>query len=204
MAALTEATVVLRIQRALRDPSTATFATADIHLEMLDSLHEVSEWVPNLVLSTVTTQEGVKSINIGAQTNLLYGENEMSFEQVEFPIDLDPQRKRNFSVQGSALHMDIDFVPTSGEDVRLTLRRPHDLFGSTSTLTPALEKIFIQHVAGKMGVEHAIDSIGGISIGGQRTSEQFEAWGTRQVEKAEKKLGHMRTARMAIEYRRDR
>lgn len=201
---LTEAVVISRIQRRLSDPSTATFATADIHISLIEALSDVAEFVPNVALATVTTQEGTAFINIGGISNLLYGENENSFESVEFPVDQNPQKLRNFSVQGSALHMDIDFLPAANEDVRLLIRKPHDLVGSTSTLTPKLEQIIIPYVAGKVAVDFAVDSIGGISIGGQRTSEQFEAWGQRTVERAEKDLVRMRKARINIEYPRAR
>ena len=202
-----EEDLMVMIQRRLSDVSTATFATANIHLALNEKLHDIAEYVPNLVLSTVTTQEGTAMINIGAQTLLLYGENEMSFESVEFPTDADPRRLRNFSVEGSALYMDIDFLPSVGEEVRLTLRKAHLCTGSVAaslTLSPKLEQIIIPYVAGQVAIDFAVDSIGGISIGGQRTSEQFEAWGQRTVERAERDLTRMSKARMSIEYPRDR
>lgn len=202
-----EADIMTQIQRRLSDTSTATFATANIHLALNEALIHIAEFVPRLVLSTVTTQEGTAFINIGAQSGLLYGENQMSIETVEFPVDDDPRRLRNFSVEGSALYIDIDFLPSDGEDVRLTLRKAHLCSGSAAaslTLTPKLEQVIVPYVAGKAAVDFAVDSIGGISIGGQRTSEQFEAWGTRTVERAEKDLTKMRKARMTIEYPRGR
>lgn len=199
--------MIKNIQRRLSDASTATFSTAVIHDSLDQAMYDVAKYVPRLVPSTVTTQEGTAFINIGAQTGLLYGENEMSFESVEFPTDQDPRRLRNFSVEGSALYIDIDFLPSAGEDVRLILRKAHLCTGSAAaslTLSPKLEQIVIPYVAGKVAVDFAVDSIGGISIGGQRTSEQFEAWGQRTVERAEKELATMSKARMAIEYPRDR
>ncbi len=207
MAALHEEDLITRIQRRLSDASTATFATADIHISLIEALSDVAEFVPNVALATVTTQEGTAFINIGGISSLLYGENENSFESVEFPIDQNPQKLRNFSVQGSAMLLDIDFLPAANEDVRLLIRKPHLASGSASaslTLTPKLEQIIIPYVAGKIAVDFAVDSIGGISIGGQRTSEQFEAWGQRRVERAERDLSRMRKARMNIEYPRAR
>ena len=203
--ALTEAVVVSRIQRRLRDASTATFATADIQISLLEALSDVAEYVPNLERATVTTLLGTRSLDIGSYSSvLLYGQHSMSFEQVEFPVDEDPRRIRNFSVEGSALYMDIDFDPAASENVRLTLRKPHILDGGTSTLSPKLEQIIIPYVAGKIAVDHAVNSIGGISIGGQRTAEQYEAWGQRTVDRAEKDLKRLRKAQMQIEYPRDR
>lgn len=205
MGNLSESTIVSRIQRSLRDPSTATFATADIHIAMNDALSDFAQDVPYLVLSTVTTQEGTAFINIGALASLLNGENETSFEAIEFPVDQTPQRLRNFSVQGSALYMDIAFKPGAAEDVRVTERRAHVLSGTTTnTLTPRLERLFIPYVAGLIAGDEAIDSIGGISIGGQRTSEQFEGRGFRVTQKIKGDLSKMRKARIAIEYPRDR
>ncbi len=207
MAALHEAQLVERIQRRLSDPSTATFATADIHISLIEALSDVAEFVPNTALATVTTQEGTAFINIGGLSDLLYGENENSFESVEFPVDQNPQKLRSFSVQGSALHMDIDFLPAANEDVRLLVRKPHLASGSAAsslTLTPKLEQIIIPYVAGKVAVDFAIDSIGGISIGGQNTPKQFQDKGQDWIDKAEKDLNRMKKARMNIEYPRAR
>ncbi len=205
--AIHEADLVTKIQLRLRDPSTATFSTANIHEAMNDALFDFAEYVPNVVVATVTTRDGTAFINIGALSDLLYGENVNSFESVEFPVDQNPQKLRSFSVQGSALHMDIDFLPGSAEDVRILTRTPHLATGSAAaslTLSPRLERLFIPYVAGIIAGDEAIDSIGGISIGGQNTSEQFEGRGFRVTDKIRNELSKMRKAQMNIEYPRDR
>ncbi len=205
--AIHEDDLVTKIQLRLRDPSTATFSTANIHEAMQDALFDFAEAVPRIVVATVTTQEGTAFINIGALSNLLYGENVNSFESVEFPVDQIPQKLRGFSVQGSALHIDIDFLPIAAESVRILTRTPHLASGSAASslsLTPRLERLFIPYVAGVIAGDEAIDSIGGISIGGQNTPEQFEGRGFRVTDKIRKELNKMKGARIAIEYPRDR
>ena len=200
----TEAQIVTRIQYMLSDTSTASYSTAEIHLAMYDALFTMAEYAPNIVLGTVTTISGTAEVDVSGQTNLLYGtDNRRSFQYVEFSVDKEPRKYRNFSVTNSRLVMDIDFAPSAGEDVRLYMKKPHGLDGGTSTLSEQLEDVIVNMVAGNVAANHAIGAINKSNITGNKTYIDFMTWGERKSTKALRDLQRMRKAQIATQYPRE-
>lgn len=178
----TQIELLLRNMWATADWGSAAMGTA-ISEGITKGLREIAVLGrPNIGLATVTTSSGTKSIDISSVSNMLHGYDEESFEAVEFRVDKDPQRFREFKVQGSRLKMNISFSPDASENVRLYVRQPHVLSGTaTNTLDAVLEPLFVDLVASRVSLDKSAFFIGQIAIGGNAYS-QTKDW-------AERKLG---------------
>ena len=165
------------------------WGTAEIGQAVDDGLAEIATYKPYVIYSTVTPSAGTPDCIISAITNLLYGDTEESFESVEFQIDKEPKRFRNFTVREGTLTMDISFAPDGTDTARLAIRQPHILGGSgTTSLTPEMEQILIDLVAGNLAVNVAIDHTNQIPKGGAQTVPQFISWGERKIAKAQRRM----------------
>lgn len=200
--AYTEAQMRTRIQRQLSDSTTAIWSTAMIADAMRDALVEIADYEPNIVLATVTTAAGTKTVSIGAIPNILY------IDEVEFPIDKDPRALRTFNVKGSVLMMDLDFTPDASENVRLYVNNPHNLYdstgvASTSTLPPHIEGLFADLVSSRLAMDIALSKINTISAKSQ-AFVNYQAWGERKLTSTLFELKKIRKPRIGVQWPRDR
>ncbi len=173
----TQITTLLRNIWSTVDWGTAALATA-ISEGITKGLREIALYRPYIGMATVTTSAGTKSVDISgtALGSLLYGENEESFEAVEFQVDKDPPRFREFKIHGSKLFMDISFMPDNNEEVRLYIKRPHVLDGTTTnTLDPILEPLLVDLIAARTSLDKSSSFISTIAIGGNSFAEN-RAW----------------------------
>ncbi|KKL20408.1 hypothetical protein LCGC14_2455740, partial [marine sediment metagenome] len=145
--------MVKRISTALQDPSNAIYATADIDKGVDDGLIEIATFQPYVVLATVTPPAGTPELDISGISDLLYGDSEASFLDVEFKVDRKPRRFRNFSVRASTLTMDITFSPDGSDAARLFCKKPHILGGAgTTSLNPRTEALLIDLVTSRQAI----------------------------------------------------
>ena len=177
----TEAQVIGRISTVLFDASSAVWGTAVIRQGIDAALVEIAvEGKPYIVLATVTTSAGTKSVDISTVSGLLHGNSEQSFETVEFRVDKSPMRKRNFEIKGGRLAMEIDFLPDASEDVRLYVRKVHVLSGSTNSMDPVQEQLLIELAAARLAISKAVDYIGEITDG-INPDQKMGVWGERKL-----------------------
>ncbi len=183
--AYSETQLIARISTVLQDTGTARWGTAEIRQGIDDALREVAEYRPNVGLATVTTSAGTKDFDISSVSNLLHGYDEASFEAVEFQVNKDPRRFRNFKIHGSRLTMDISFEPAASESVRLYVRQPHVVVSGTATATntldPTLERLLIDMVAAKLAISKSSTYVGKVTVGGGRTFGEMKLWGNEKL-----------------------
>ena len=184
----TEAQITDQITNLIRNIwSTVDWGTAALSTAITEGitkgLREIArEGRANVGLATVTTSAGTKDFSISGVSNMLHGYDEESFEAVEFRVDKDPPRFRSFEVRGSRLAMDISFMPDASEDVRLYVRQPHVLSGTTTnTLDPVLEPLFVDLVASHIAVDKEGFFINAINVGGSGAYERVRDWGERKL-----------------------
>lgn len=180
--AYTEAEITTQITNLLRNIwATADWGTAAMGTAITEGITKGLREIavlgrPNIGLATVTTSEGTKDFSISGVSNMLHGYDEESFEAVEFRVDKDPPRFRNFEVRGSRLRMDISFMPDASEDVRLYVNKPHVLSGTTTnTLDAELEPLFVDLVASEISLDKSAYFIGTIGIVGP-AYQQAQNW----------------------------
>lgn len=81
---------------------------------------------------------------------------------VEYKIGQDPRELRNFDQYANTLRLKLDDAPTTSESglpVFVFCNKLHVLTASTSTLTPELERIFVELVAAEMAISKGMDSV---------------------------------------------
>lgn len=183
--AYTSTNVINRVSTVLNDPSTATWGTALIGVGVTDGLREIATYKPRVVLATVTPSAGTPDLDISgtAFANLLYGRVLESFDEVEFKVDEEPKKFRNFKVHSPNLTMDISFEPDGSDAARLYCFEPHILGGAgTTSLSPEMERLLVDLVASRIAIDYSFQVINAIPKGGARTYGEYISWG-------EKKLG---------------
>lgn len=70
-------------------------------------------------------------------------------EKAEYPTRQNPQSFRNVKVFGNVLTLDINTIPTDGDEVFLYCHKFHSLTESASTLSPDLETVLVEGVVAK-------------------------------------------------------
>lgn len=146
----TEAQILCRISTALNDPSTALWGTAEIRAHLDQSLRELSDYSPNYAKGTVSFASTAKKLVLSALSNLI------EVEDIEYEIDLDPPRKRNFQVRGGTAIIDISFWPSAGDEAYVYYKTFHSISGTaTNTLNPTEERLLIDLTAGQAMVSKA-------------------------------------------------
>lgn len=194
----TETQVINRISTVLQDTGTAIWGAAEIRQCIDDALVEIAEYSPYVVLATVTTSEGTKDVDISTITDALW------IDQVEFREDKNPKRFRNFTIRGSKLSMNIDFLPSASENVRLYCAKAHVLSGTTTnTLDPREEQILIDLAAGHAAVNKGRYYINKVPVGSGRPQGELILWGQTKVEQARQRLQRISQPRCTEEWPRD-
>lgn len=182
--AYTLTNIINQVSTALHDTGTAVWGTAEIGGAVAAGLVELATYKPRITLATVTPSAGTPDLDISgtAFAKLLYGPTEESFESVEFKVDKEPKRFRNFKVHQDTLTMDITFEPDGTDAARLYLREPHILSGAgTTSLSPEMERIIVDLVASRLAVGIAIKYVNKIPIGGAQTVGHFITWGEHKL-----------------------
>ena len=197
--------VINRVSTVLHDTSTAIWGTAAIGQAIDDGLVEIAMYSPRVVLATVTPVSGTPDLDISgtAYADLLYGYSKDSIDEVEFQVDKEPKRFRNFSVHHQKITMDISFEPDGTDSARLYLKKAHVLGGAgTSSLSPEMERLLIDLVAAKLAKNVSIDAIGEITIGGAQTFNQYITWGRERLDEVKKELRRLAPSNISVEYPR--
>jgi len=86
------------------------------------------------------------------------------------------------------------------ETVYVFCAKLHTLTEDTTTLTPQLEELLVVGAAGEAAVNRARDLIDAVPAGGAGTPTRMEAWGQRRLEKFDRGLLEIQTARVYREY----
>jgi hypothetical protein len=176
--------IIARVATALKDTAYAVWATAEIGAGVADGLVEIASYKPYVTLATATPSAGTPDLDISgtAYNTLLNGRTEESFEAVEFKIDKDPMRFRNFKVHQNKITMDISFAPDGTDTARLYCRQAHILGGAgTSSLSPMMERILVELVASRLAVGIAIKYVNDIPMGGAQTVAHYITWGEHKL-----------------------
>lgn len=192
--AYTRTEIVSMVSTALHDTGTAVWGTAEIDGAVTAGLVELATYKPRITLATVTPTAGTPDLDISgtAFANLLYGRNEESFEAVEFNVDKEPKRFRNYSIHQNNLTMDIEFDPDGTDAARLYCREPHILGGSgTTSLSPEMERILVDLVASRLAVNIAIKYVNKIPMGGAQTVGHFITWGEHKLGMVISEMKHL-------------
>jgi hypothetical protein len=175
--------IIARVATALRDTAYATWSTAEIGAAVSDGLVEIAGYKPYVTLATATPDTaGDIDISGTAYNTLLNGRSDESFEAVEFGLDKEPRRLRNYSIKENKLHMDISFTPNGTDTARLYCRQAHILGGAgTTSLSPVMERILVELVASRLAVDIAVKFINDIPMGGPQTVQHYITWGEHKL-----------------------
>ena len=190
-----EASVIKSIQYLLQDTGTATWGTADIQAEMARTLIELNEYSPLLAKGTVTFASTGKALSIAALTDLL------SVEDVEYPVDKDPAKYRNFEVRGSTVIPDISVTPAAGATAFIWYCAPHTVSGTVAnTLNKEEESLLIELTAARLVNNYALSKINTVPIGGMNTWVSFKTDGKDKLADVRRKLRRLKPARCSIRW----
>lgn len=175
--------IIARISTALKDTANSTWSTAEIGAAVTDGLAELATYKPYVTLATATPSTA-KEIDLSgtAYNTLLYGRSEESFEAVEFTLDKQPKRYRNFVIHQNKMILDISYTPDAVETARLYCRQAHILGGSgTTSLDPVMERIIVELVSSRLAVDIAVKFINDIPMGGAQTVQHYITWGEHKL-----------------------
>jgi len=185
------------VRQFLRDEFSETdykWEDDELDLHIGDCLAEISERVPYQVKETLTTTASSKELDISSIEDLL------EVDKIEFRTGQDPPDYRNCSVFGSMLTMEIDFLPSAGEDVYLYCHKLHQLTEDSSTLSPQIERLLVLGVTARAAIAKAQSHINKVNIGGGRTPAELQGWGVSQLALYRAGLKRLARARTYTEY----
>lgn len=185
--------MIAMVSTVLQDPSTATYGTALIWAKFTQSLRELNNYSPNLAKSTVTFSSTVKELSIASLTDLIDVIN------IEYPVDKDPRRYRNYDVRGSSVILDISFAPSSGDTAYIWYSAPHTVSGTaTNTLNKEEERLLIELTAAQVAMDYSFSKISSMAIGGKWVD--FHSWGKDKENKALAELRRLKEPEVAIRW----
>lgn len=147
----------------------------ELDVYISDCLIEMSPYLPYEVKETVTTTASSRELDLSAINDLL------EVKEVEYPVDKQPRRFRQFSVFGDDLRMELDTAPSAVADVYLYCKKYHSLSDTASTLNPTLERILVLGVCGQAAIAKARTKINKVNVGGGGVAANFQSWGLAQL-----------------------
>jgi len=131
------------VRQFLRDEfdpdSNSDFKDDELDLHIGACLVELSGYRPRDVKETLSTTAGSKDLDVSTIKDWI----EKDRTVVEFRVGRYPAEKRNCTVIGDTLTIDIDFTPAGSETVYVFCKKVHELTESGSSLEPDLEKVLI-------------------------------------------------------------
>ncbi len=200
--AYTETELIARVSTVLQDPSTATYSTAVIRSVLDQSLRELSDYSPQIAKATVTFASTVPELSIAALTDLI--DLECNGEQgVEYGIDKNPKKWRNFQMRGGSVIVDIDFAPSAGDTAYVWYAAPHTVSGTaTNTLDIEEERLLIDLTAGHIVSDYALSRINKVNTGSARAWADFRVWGQEKIAEARRELRRISKPNISIRYPR--
>ncbi|MBA7499058.1 hypothetical protein ES704_01797 [subsurface metagenome] len=166
----------------------------ELDLHIGDCLAEISERRPYEVKETLTTTASSRELDISSIEDLL------EVDKVEFRTGQNPPDYRNCSVFGNTLTLDIDFLPSAGEDVYLYCHKLHQLTEDSSTLSPQIERLLVLGVTARAAIAKAQSHINKMNIGGGRTPAELHRWGVAQLALYRADLRRLARPRTYTEY----
>lgn len=147
----------------------------EIDVYISDCLIEMAKYSPYEVKETVTTTASSRELPLSSITDLL------EVKEVEYPVDKQPRRFRQFSVFGDDLRMELDTAPSAVANVYLYCKKYHSLSDTASTLNPTLERILVLGVSGKAAITKAQPKINAVNVGGAGVAANLQSWGLTQI-----------------------
>jgi len=161
-----------------------------------DCLIEMSKYSPYEVKETVTTVASSREIDLSSIDDLL------EVKEVEYPVDKQPRRFRQFSVWGDILRIELDTAPSAVANVYLYCKEYHSLSDTASTLNPNLERILVLGVCGQAAVAKAQTKINKVNkaVG---VAGNLQSWGLAQLSLYYTELNKLVTADSFKEYPTD-
>jgi len=193
--AYTETQIIARISTVLNDPSTAIWGTAVISAQLAQTLREISRYSADYGKATVTFASTAPDLSISSLTDLV------DVDMVEFGIDQDPKRYRNFQVRGSSVIVDLSFSPTAGATAYIWYNKIHALSGTTSnTMNYEEERLLIELAASQLAANISIDKINTLNLGGPGVWSDFVSWAERKMALAYQGLQRLQKPKQRIEW----
>lgn len=146
----------------------------ELDVYISDCLIEMAKYKAYEVKETVETTASSRELDVSTIDDLL------EVKEVEYPVDKQPRRFRQFTRWGDILRMELDSTPGDGEDVYLYCKKYHGLSDTASTLNPTLERILVLGVSGKAAITKAQPKINAVNVGGAGVASDFYKWGAGQ------------------------
>ena len=198
MARYTLTQIKAQIAQELQDTDYKVWSDAEIEDAVKDALRELSLYVPNIVKETLTTTATSKDLDISSIADLIY------VSEVEYEVEKDPRRWRNFTIRGNTLTIEIDFAPSAGQSVELYCVKPHILTDASSTLSPELERIIVLLASARLAMSKGAKSIDALTIGGGSVWQNYQTWGERKLAIVLSELKRLVSPKIGRLYARDR
>ncbi|MEZ4501747.1 MAG: hypothetical protein R3C39_03910 [Dehalococcoidia bacterium] len=181
------------VRRDLRDEDPADERWSDDELDrhIGRALDELSLAAPLETSTTLTTSAGSRDLDVSSLAE------RVAIDAVEFPTGEYPPSLVSFSLWGDTLTMDLEGVPSGGQDVIVRWARTHTLDGSGSTLPAALEDLVATGAAAYAALEWSSYATNRLNVGGADTWSHFHTWAQERLAAFHKALAkHGRQRRL--------
>jgi hypothetical protein len=168
----------------------------ELDIYIADCLVEMASYKPYEVKETLATTASSRELDLSSIDDLL------EVKKVEYPVDKQPRRFRQFDVWGDTLRMELDTAPSSIDDVYLYCKKYHSLSDTASTLNPTLERILVLGVCGQAAVAKARTQINKVNKN-TGVAANMQAWGLAQLSLYYEELNKLVVADSFVEYPTD-
>ncbi|KKM74425.1 hypothetical protein LCGC14_1400400 [marine sediment metagenome] len=176
----TEAGLINLVSTALMDTGTAVWGTAHIGNELQQQGRVISRYRPVLAFGTVTFASTAKELVSTTLTSMIGDPVALEYE-----VNKDPKRYRNFEFRDGTVIPDINFTPTAGATAFIWYNKAHTLSGTTTnTLDPEEERIIIQLTVAELQRQKGGDLINTFPRGGPRSIVDFRETAKERREEA--------------------
>lgn len=156
---------------------------------------DVSQAAPLETKSTgvIIPTPASKDISIAALTGLIL------IDAVEYPVDQDPKRFRNYALWGTILTLLITDTPTAGAAVNVYYSKAHTIADASSTVPDYLDDLVAVGAAAYAALDWASYAIDQVTIGGDSTPREYLTWAQEKLAFYQKELKRYgRTSKLKI------
>ncbi len=171
------------LRRDLHDEDAASYRWTDDELDrhIVRAVKDYSEYLPLEEKAIKATTAGSRELDISdlsARVMVL---------AVEYPVGRFPARYQRFALWGDTLTLLGEEAP-DGSSAYVYYGTLHTLDAGTSTIPACHEDIIAAGAAGYAAVEWAIYAVNRVNVGGERTPQEFLAWGREKLAHFRKEL----------------
>lgn len=179
------------VRRDLRDDDPANQRWSDDELDrhIQHAVHDLGRAAPLESVATVAAVAGSREVALTSLPGLL------EVEGVEFPVNLHPASFIPFSRWGASLTLQLDALPSRGDQLRVYYTKLHTLDASSSTIPAHLEDTVAMGAAAYASLAWASYAANRVNLGGEDTARRYRVWANERLEAFQLALGRLASRR---------